>query len=81
MIRTGVWGTVVVVGLIVVVAEVVVVEQAVVGMAPSQQRLDAEDSLVLELHLRLVVELELPAGQRAANLAQKLQARGVKLAS
>src|SRR5205823_8371643 len=42
------------------------------------QRLDAEDSPVLELHLRLVVELKLLASQRAADLAEKHQAPGVK---
>ena len=49
---------------------------AALGMVPAQQRLDADQPLVVERELRLVVQGELVVGlQRAAQVAEQGQAR------
>ena len=50
---------------------------AALGMLPAQQRLDADEPLVVEGELRLVVQRELIVGiQRAAQVAEQGEARG-----
>ena len=48
-------------------------DQPALGVAPAQQRLDAEDAAVLEPHERLVVQLELLGGDGALQVGAQLE--------
>ena len=49
-------------------------DEPALGMAPAQQRLDADHRAVLQPHDRLVVQLELLGGERALQVGAQLQA-------
>src|SRR5208282_3026118 len=53
-------------------------QQAVFGVAPAKQRLDTGYPPRLEVDLRLVVENELVALQRGADLTEQPQSRGIE---